>query len=113
MKRIMVSVLLLATVGTGGPLSNFPMALDEKNHRLFVVTRLPARLIVLDTQDGKRIASLPTVGDCDDVFYNERRHRLYATGGEGAISIFQQRASDHYDDLGRVETVSGARTGFF
>src|SRR5207302_6502974 len=35
---------------TGGPLANYPMALNERDHRLFVVTRLPARLIVLDIQ---------------------------------------------------------------
>jgi hypothetical protein len=99
--------------GTGGPLANYPMALDERDHRLFVVTRLPARLIVLDTEQGKRLATLPTVGDCDDVFYDERRHRIYAIGGEGGISVFQQRDADHYDELGRIKTVSGARTGFF
>jgi DNA-binding beta-propeller fold protein YncE len=69
--------------GTGGPLANYPMALDERDHRLFVVTRLPARLIVLDTDQGKRVATLPAVGDCDDVFYDERRRRIYAIGGEG------------------------------
>jgi DNA-binding beta-propeller fold protein YncE len=99
--------------GTGGPLANFPMALDERDHRLFVVTRFPARLIVLDTSQGKRVATLPTIGDCDDVFYDERRHRIYAIGGEGGISVFQQRDADHYDELGRIKTVSGARTGFF
>ncbi len=98
---------------TGGPLANYPMALDERDHRLFVVTRLPARLIVLDTDQGKRVATLPVIGDCDDVFYDERRHRLYAIGGEGGISVFQQRDADHYDELGRIKTVSGARTGFF
>jgi DNA-binding beta-propeller fold protein YncE len=41
--------------GTGGPLANYPMALDQQNHRLFVVTRFPARLIVLDTVEGKRL----------------------------------------------------------
>jgi hypothetical protein len=99
--------------GTGGPLANYPMALDERDHRLFVVTRLPARLIVLDTEQGKRVASLPAIGDCDDVFYDERRHRIYAVGGEGGISVFQQRDIDHYDEIGRIKTVSGARTGFF
>jgi len=99
--------------GTGGPLSNFPMALDEQNHRVFVVTRLPARLIVLDTEQGKRIVSLPAIGDCDDAFYDERRHRIYAVGGEGGISVFGQRDADHYAELGRVKTVSGARTGLF
>jgi YVTN family beta-propeller protein len=99
--------------GTGGPLANYPMALDQQNHRLFVVTRFPARLIVLDTVQGKRIASLSAIGDCDDVFYDEQRHRIYAIGGEGGISVFQQRDSDHYDEIGRIKTVSGARTGFF
>ena len=98
---------------TGGPLANYPMALDERDHRLFVVTRLPARLIVLDTDQGKRVATLPAIGDCDDVFYDERRHRIYAIGGEGGISVFQQRDADHYDELGRIKTVSGARTGFY
>jgi hypothetical protein len=99
--------------GTGGPLANYPMALDQQNRRLFVVTRFPARLIVLDTVQGKRIASLSAIGDCDDVFYDEQRHRIYAIGGEGGISVFQQRDSDHYDEIGRIKTVSGARTGFF
>ncbi|HTF61458.1 MAG TPA: hypothetical protein VK638_01970 [Edaphobacter sp.] len=99
--------------GTGGSLANYPMALNERDHRLFVVTRLPARLIVLDTDNGKRVESLPAIGDCDDVFYDERRHRIYAIGGEGGISVFQQRDANHYEELGRIKTVSGARTGFF
>ena len=105
--------LVVESWGTGGPLANYPMALDERDHRLFVVTRLPARLIVLDTDQGKRVATLPAIGDCDDVFYDERRHRIYAIGGEDGISVFQQLDADHYDELGRIKTVSGARTGFF
>lgn len=99
--------------GTGGPLANFPMALDEKDHRIFVVTRFPARFIVLEAEHGKRVASLPAIGDCDDVFYDERRHRIYAIGGEGGISVFQQRDADHYDEIGKIKTVAGARTGFY
>lgn len=104
---------VLASWRTGGPLANYPMALDEQNHRLFVVTRLPARLIVLDTVDGKRVAGLSAIGDCDDVFYDAQRHRIYAIGGEGSIAVFQQRDLDHYDEIARIKTVSGARTGFF
>src|SRR5258708_20817147 len=89
------------------------MALDQQNHRLSVVTRFPARLIVLDTDQGKRVAALPAIGDCDDVFYDEQRHRIYAIGGEGGISVFQQRDPDHYNELGRTRPVSGPRTGSF
>lgn len=105
--------VVVGSWSTGGPLANYPMALDEQNHRLFVVTRFPARLVVLDTDHGERIATQPAIGDCDDVFYDERRHRVYAIGGEGGISVFQQRDPDHYEELGRIKTVSGARTGFF
>ncbi len=104
---------VLDSWGTGGPLANYPMALDERDHRIFVVTRFPARFIVLETEHGKRVASLPAIGDCDDVFFDERRHRIYAIGGEGGISVFQQHDSDHYDEIGKIKTVAGARTGFF
>src|SRR5829696_4733131 len=37
---------------------NFPMALDESSHRLFIGTRSPAELLILDTDTGKQVTSL-------------------------------------------------------
>jgi DNA-binding beta-propeller fold protein YncE len=102
-----------ATWRTGGPQANYPMALDEADHRLFVVTRFPARLLVFNTETGKVIQSLSAVGDCDDVFYDHARKRIYASGGEGAISVFEQQSADRYIELARIPTVKGARTSFF
>lgn len=99
--------------GTGMAFANYPMALDEKDHRLFVVTRMPARLLVFNTDGGSMVQKLPAIGDCDDVFYDAARKRVYATGGEGGISVFEQQDADHYKELGRINTVKGARTGFF
>ena len=104
---------ITATWGTGMNFANYPMALDETDHRLFVVTRFPARLLVFDTSNGKQIQSLPAVGDCDDVFYDQSRKRIYASGGEGAISVFEQQDPDHYKESARITTVKGARTSFF
>jgi len=104
---------LVATWRTGGPLANYPMALDEPDHRLFVVTRFPAHLLVFNTDTGKVIQSLSTVGDCDDVFYDQKRKRIYASGGEGAISVFEQQSPDEYKEITRITTVKGARTSFF
>ena len=104
---------VLTTWGTGMSFNNYPMALDEQNHRLFVVTRLPARLLVMDTSSGKTVQTLSAVGDCDDVFYDQSRKRIYASGGEGAISVFEQQDADHYKEVGRIATVKGARTSFF
>lgn len=101
------------TWGTGGTLANYPMALDEPNRRLFIVSRFPARLIILDTTTGKVVQSVHAVGDCDDVFYDSKRRRVYLTGGEGAIGVYQQRDPDHYEEIGRIATVKGARTSLF
>jgi hypothetical protein len=67
------------------------MALDEQDHRLFVVTRLPARLIVLDTEQGKRLVSLPAIGDSDDVFYDARRKLIYAIAAKAGSLSFNKR----------------------
>lgn len=104
---------VLTTWGTGMSFNNYPMALDEQNHRLFVVTRLPARLLVIDTSSGKIVQTLSAVGDCDDVFYDQSRKHIYASGGEGAISVFEQQDADHYKETARIPTVKGARTSFF
>src|SRR5262249_46809808 len=99
--------------GMGLTLGNYAMALDEADHRLFVVSRVPARLVVLDTATGRVVQKLAAVGDCDDVFWDASRKRIYATGGEGAISVFEQQDADHYKEKARVPTVKGARTSFF
>ncbi len=93
--------------------ANFPMALDEADHRLFVVTRKPATLVVLDSGSGKRVASYPAVGDADDLFYDAVRKLVYISGGEGFIDIFAQSNPDHYHPAGRIPTASGARTSLF
>src|SRR5262249_50786112 len=66
---------VVSTWRTGSSLANYPMALDEADHRLFVVTRYPARLLVFNTETGKILQSLSAVGDCDDVFYDQSRKR--------------------------------------
>jgi DNA-binding beta-propeller fold protein YncE len=104
---------ILQTWRTDGATANYPMALDEADHRLFVVSRFPARLLVFDTNTGKIIQSLSAVGDCDDVFYDKKRKRIYVSGGEGAISVFEQQDADHYKANARIPTIKGARTSFF
>jgi DNA-binding beta-propeller fold protein YncE len=104
---------VIAKWGVGGALANYPMALDDLDKRLFAGCRVPARLVVLDTSSGRIVGTLPTVGDTDDVFYDTVRRQVYVIGGEGAVEIFRQRDPDHYESVGRTNTVIGARTGFF
>jgi len=89
---------------------NFPMALDESDHRLFIVTRTPPRLVVYDTNSGRAVATEPCVADVDDLYYDANHKRVYIPGGQGYIDVFQQKDADHYERLARVATVVGART---
>jgi len=92
---------------------NFPMALDEANHRLFVGCRLPAKLVVLNTESGDIVAKIDISGDPDDVFYDGKRHRIYAICGAGKIDIIEQTDPNTYAASARANTADGARTGLF
>ena len=93
---------------------NFPMALDEADHRLFVGTHEPARMAVFDTQSGQMITALPSVQDADDLYYDAGRKRIYMAGGEGFVYTFQQSDPNHYQLLVKMPTTLGARTaGYF
>lgn len=92
---------------------NFPMALDRARHRLFVVCRTPADLLVLDSRSGKLVAHLPVAGDADDVYYDQTRQRIYVTGGQGAINVVDQVDADHYRLETSIPTAVGARTSIF
>jgi hypothetical protein len=93
--------------------ANFPMALDEIHHRLFVGCRIPARLLVFDTENGHQVAKLDLHGDCDDLFYDGPRSRLYASCGEGFIDVFSRTDADHYALDESIKTAKRARTCFF
>jgi hypothetical protein len=54
--------------------SNFPMALDEANHRLFVGCRRPPRLVILDIETGNQIADSEISGNTDDLYYDAKRN---------------------------------------
>ena len=92
---------------------NFPMALDETNRRLFLGCRMPPRLLVLNTESGEITAKIDISGDTDDIFYDSKRHRIYAICGAGKIDIIEQTSADAYKVLAKIDTANGARTGLF
>jgi len=92
--------------------ANYPMALDEAGHRLFVGCRSPASVTIFDTSNGRIAGSAPAVGDTDDLFYDADRTRLYVIGGGGTVDVFS-RNGDVLRLESRVPTRDGARTGLW
>jgi DNA-binding beta-propeller fold protein YncE len=93
-----------------GDKANVAMAFDEPNHRLFIVTREPGKLIVMNSDDGKVIAELPAVAMVDDAVYDAQHKRIYLAG-DGALEVFQQKDADHYELLAKIPTGFRAKTG--
>jgi len=105
------NLTVLATWPITEAQQNAPIAFDEPNKRLFVVTRKPGKLIVLDAQSGASVASFKAPERSDQVIWDASNRRIYVLGGEGYIGVFQQTDPDHYEELARVATAPGAKTG--
>ena len=92
-----------------GDKANVAMAFDEANHRLFVSTRQPGKLVVFNSDSGKVVADLPAVGLTDDMAYDARNKRIYLAG-DGSVDVFEQKDADHYASLARVPGSFRAKT---
>jgi DNA-binding beta-propeller fold protein YncE len=93
--------------------TNAAVAIDEPNHRLFIGCRKNSALVVMDSDSGKIVASVPIPGDVDDLSFDARQGRIYASCGEGAIAVIRQIDADRYESLGTITTVKRARTSIF
>jgi DNA-binding beta-propeller fold protein YncE len=92
---------------------NVAVDIDENNHRLFLGVRTPASVVVLDSNSGAVVASIPTVGTLDGLSYDPATRRIYTSGGEGFVDVTQQIDADHYERIARIPTGPTARTSMF
>ena len=89
---------------------NAPIAMDEPNHRLFVVTRKPGKLLVLNADTGQTVAAFAAPERTDEVVWDPDNRRVYVAGGQGYISVVQQDGPDQYREVARVQSLPGAKT---
>jgi DNA-binding beta-propeller fold protein YncE len=89
--------------------ANFPMAVDAANHFIFVGFRHPGKLVALNSLTGKIVATVDLVGDIDDLYFDAKTKKIYASGGAGAIDIFLFDNST-IKQIANITSHSGART---
>ena len=104
---------------TGGP-SPHATGLDAAHHRLFVGSRVkgghqyePGKLVVMDTETGKVVQALDSVGGADEVIFDPASRRIYFVGTTGTLAVFKQIDPDHYQLLGKVPTGALAKTALY
>jgi len=107
---------------------NYPMALDEAHHRLFIFCRNGSYVAVFDTTGGRKVTSVRVTpgASSDDIFYDPSKSRLYVLArmllnpknprgglGPGIVDVIQEDDPDHYRMIGVYPTGWGAQTGMF
>jgi DNA-binding beta-propeller fold protein YncE len=90
-----------------------PLALDEANKRIFIGCRTEPMVVVLDSDTGKEITSVPIPKDVDDLYYDAKRKKLYASCGEGFLVVIRQVNADKYELAEKIPTVKQAKTSLF
>ena len=111
---------------TEGPVPH-TAGLDAAHHRLFVGSRTiahtgniggghqhePGKLVVINTETGKVVQVLDSVGGADDLQYDAATERIYFVGTTGTVAVFKELDPDHFQLLGKVPTGAIAKTGLW
>ncbi len=83
------------------------MALDRKNHLLFIGCRKPQKMIVMSTIDGKVVADLPIGAGVDATKVMDGL--AFASCGDGSLVVVGEK-NGKYEVEQVVKTPAGART---
>ncbi|MHB8529838.1 MAG: YncE family protein [Caulobacteraceae bacterium] len=89
---------------------NSPIAYDEKNHRLFVATRTPGKLIVLNADTGATVASFDGPAWPDQALWDAANRRVYVSGSDSTIGVWEEDDADHFRQLPSVKSWPRAKT---
>jgi len=107
----------VATWPVTGVQGNVSLAFDEKDHRLIAGSRNPPMLTVFDTTSGKQISQAEGIAGIDDLWYDARNQRIYASGGRGTdvgfVYVYQKNGADQYELVSKVATSASAGTSLW
>lgn len=89
------------------------LVLDEAKKRICVGFRGEPRIVVLDLDSGKELTTVTIPEGIDDMFFDAKAGRIYASCASGSVAVVRQLDADHYESLASVPTVKGAKTSFY
>jgi DNA-binding beta-propeller fold protein YncE len=85
------------------------LAISPADRRLFA-SCVNSKLLVVDSTDGKIVATLPIGKGSDAAAYDAARKRIFSSNSDGTLSVIQQNTPQHYVGLGDIPTRELART---
>ena len=88
------------------------LAIDAPNSRLFIGCRSKV-LAVMDSNTGKVIVTLPIGDRVDAVAFDAANKLIFASNGDGTVSVVRQNSADSYESAGDIQTQKSAKTMAF
>jgi DNA-binding beta-propeller fold protein YncE len=85
------------------------LAAAPADHRLFA-SCVNSVLVVVDSNDGRVVTTLPIGKGSDAAAYDAARKRVFSSNSDGTLSVIEQDTPQHYISLGEVPTRPLART---
>jgi YVTN family beta-propeller protein len=84
------------------------LAIDNKTHRLFA--GCDKQLVVMDASTGSVVSKLPIGDGCDGVGFDDGLNLVFASCGEGKLTIIKEETASSFKVSGNVPTKRSART---
>jgi YVTN family beta-propeller protein len=88
------------------------LAIDSRNSRLFIGCRSKV-LAIMDSTNGKVITTLPIGERVDAVAFDPASGMIFASNGDGTISVVHQESAGVYKSAGDIATQKSAKTMAF
>ncbi|HAM50218.1 MAG TPA: hypothetical protein DCP92_05815 [Nitrospiraceae bacterium] len=85
------------------------MGLDPEHHRIFAGCHNKV-MAVLDTEEGRVIATVPIGAGVDGNGYDPGRGLAFSSNGEGTLTVVKESSPGKFDAVESVITQRGART---
>jgi DNA-binding beta-propeller fold protein YncE len=86
------------------------LAIDVEHHRLFSAGRNPQKLVVLDSDSGKVLASFPISAGADAAAFEPETGLIFVSTRDGMVHIFHEDSPDKFSEAETVKTEFGAKT---
>ncbi len=86
------------------------LAFDVKNHILFASCHDPQNVVILSSDDGKIITTLPIGNGTDGATFNPNTMEAFSSQRDGTLTVIKENSPTSFVVEQNVQTMSGAKT---
>ena len=86
------------------------LAFDVKNHILFATCHDPATMVVLNSENGTILATLPIGSGTDGATFNPKTMEAFSSNGDGTLSVIKENSPTSFVVEQNLQTMPRAKT---